>query len=66
MRDVLYVAVVIGFFGLSAAYVSACVRIVGDTKVDEALIEGGDVEDRPAHLAVVPDGDGGDLAEASR
>jgi hypothetical protein len=29
MKDILFVLVTIGFFGLAAAYVRACARIVG-------------------------------------
>ena len=35
MRDVVFVAVTAGFFGLAAAYIGACARIVGR----EALVE---------------------------
>lgn len=29
MRDVVFVAVIVGFFSLAAAYVGACARIIG-------------------------------------
>ena len=29
MRDLVFVAIVIGFFGIAAAYVRACARIIG-------------------------------------
>jgi hypothetical protein len=46
MRDVIYVAIVIGFFGLCAAYVSACARVVGGTQEAEAVPAGtGDAGD---------------------
>lgn len=35
MRDVVFVAVTVGFFGLAAAYIGACARIIGR----EALVE---------------------------
>jgi hypothetical protein len=35
VRDVVFVAVTVGFFGLAAAYIGACARIVGR----EALVE---------------------------
>ena len=48
MADVIYVAVIIGFFVLAAAYVTACDRIIG-ADPDE-LSEGGE-EELPDPLA---------------
>jgi hypothetical protein len=44
VRDVVFVAVTVGFFGLAAAYIGACARIVGR----EALVE------VPVEVAVEP------------
>ena len=50
MRDVVYVAVVVGFFGLCAAYVGACARIVGGPRAGDAVpVEAG--EDETAEVA---------------
>jgi hypothetical protein len=43
MRDVLFVGLIIAFFVLCVAYISACVRIVGRETVIEAA-EPDDVE----------------------
>lgn len=45
MRDAAYVAIVFGFFGLCAAYVRACARIVGTDDAVEAV-------ERPVEEAV--------------
>jgi len=60
MRDVVYVAIVVGFFGLCAAYVGACARIVGGAAPGAAVpveTDEGEAEGAPA-LAVVPGGGG--------
>ena len=35
MRDVVFIAVTVGFFGLAAAYIGACARIVGREELVE-------------------------------
>lgn len=45
MRDVVFVAVTVGFFALAAAYISACSRIIGR----EAAVE---VEPEPEPFEV--------------
>lgn len=48
MRDVVFVAVTFGFFGLAAAYIGACARIVGR---EEPAAEPGRGEDEPVEAA---------------
>jgi hypothetical protein len=51
MRDVIYVIAVIAFFGLGAAYIAACARILaGDDDVDEIddVTESADAKKTPA------------------
>jgi hypothetical protein len=36
VRDVVFVAVTVGFFSLAAAYIGACARIIGREAVVEA------------------------------
>jgi hypothetical protein len=35
VRDVVFIAVTIGFFGLAAAYIGACARIIGREELVE-------------------------------
>lgn len=42
MADLIYVAVIVGFFVLAAGYVTACDRIIGADPDD--LVEGGAAE----------------------
>jgi hypothetical protein len=46
VRDVVFVAVTVGFFALAAAYIAACSRIIGR----EALVEV-DAEPDPTEVA---------------
>ena len=41
MRDVVFVAVTVGFFGLAAAYIGACARIIGREELVEVEPETG-------------------------
>jgi hypothetical protein len=39
VRDVVFVAVTVGFFGLAAAYIGACARIIGREELVEVEAE---------------------------
>jgi hypothetical protein len=39
VRDVVFVAVTVGFFGLAAAYIGACARIIGREELVEVEVE---------------------------
>ena len=45
MRDVVFVAMTVGFFGLAAAYVGACARIIGREELVEVDVEPDDEAD---------------------
>jgi len=44
MKDILFVLVTIGFFGLAAAYVRACARIVGPDEPEATTAEASEGE----------------------
>ena len=46
MRDIVYIAATVGFFGLAALFVAACDRIVGPDPSSGA-VEGGEAADAP-------------------
>jgi hypothetical protein len=46
VRDVVFVAVTVGFFGLAAAYIGACARILGREELVEVEVEPGTEADR--------------------
>jgi hypothetical protein len=48
MRDLVYLALTVGFFGLAALFVVACDRIVGPDPTDGA-VEGGERVPRTQH-----------------
>ena len=48
MRDVVFIAVIAGFFGLAAAYIGACARIVGREDPVEEPAPG---DDEPVEVA---------------
>lgn len=53
MRDLVYLLLTAGFFGLAALFVSACDRIVGSDPSDGA-VEGGIRDGAEAGPAAVP------------
>jgi hypothetical protein len=61
MRDLVYIALTVGFFGLAALFVVACDRIVGPDPTTGA-VEGGERDAEPATADLAP----ADLAEVAR
>lgn len=47
MRDIVYIALTVGFFGVAALFVAACDRIVGPDLTGTA-VEGGATDDAPS------------------
>jgi hypothetical protein len=45
MKDILFVLVTIGFFGLAAAYVRACGRIVGPDEPEATATEASEADE---------------------
>jgi hypothetical protein len=46
VRDVVFVAVTVGFFSLAAAYIGACARIIGREALVEVEVEPDSETDR--------------------